>query len=280
MIPCLHLGDIRKVTLLALFISAHLDESGTHKGSKFTTMGGWIATEEQWLGFPEAWSQFLSQYEVSSFHSHEFWHGEGQFAGWSDRKKRKFLSEAMVVLQNATIMSIGTGIINEQYDKFRSTFKVKRYRKDSKYGFCFRLCLGMSLNYVIEKCPKERISFLLESGDPNAGDAQRIFDGLKNGMTTYGGGRPTVVAPYLGSLSFDSKVNFPSLEGADLVASDFYQRLLEGRYKQKHRPSRNLRYLAGASDFAGLQKVVLAERERHIAFSAERLKAASRRTGV
>jgi hypothetical protein len=245
-------------------------------------MGGWIATEEQWLALPGIWRQFLNRpdYKISSFHSKEFWHGEDEFAGWSERKKRTFLRDAKAVLQNATLTSIGAAIINKQYDEFRSTFKVNRWRHDSKYGYCFRLCAVMSLNYVMHEFPKERISFLLESGDPNAGDVQRIFHNLKTAVTTHGGGRPVEYAPYVGVLAFDSPANFPSLEGADLVASDFYQKLVEGKYKQKNKPSRNMRHLAGANDFDDLKAVLIAERARHKAFSEARLKSASRRPDV
>jgi hypothetical protein len=60
-----------QVRLLALFISAHFDESGTHAGSPYTVMGGYVATEHQWAFLDRDWKELLSKFDLTSFHSKE-----------------------------------------------------------------------------------------------------------------------------------------------------------------------------------------------------------------
>lgn len=53
-------------------LSVYADESGTHEGSDFSLLAGWIAGEDFWGEFIPAWQAILNKYNVKHFHFTEF----------------------------------------------------------------------------------------------------------------------------------------------------------------------------------------------------------------
>jgi Protein of unknown function (DUF3800) len=62
------------------------DESGTHDGSDFSLLAGWIAYESVWNEFIPAWQMVLAKYKVESFHFSEF----AEASNIKRNPKRKF----------------------------------------------------------------------------------------------------------------------------------------------------------------------------------------------
>ena len=50
----------------------YADESGTHDGSDFSLLAGWIAYESVWNEIIPAWQAVLDEYKVEHFHFTEF----------------------------------------------------------------------------------------------------------------------------------------------------------------------------------------------------------------
>ena len=73
-------------------------------------MGGFLGTSPDWQTAKSEWAQVLDHYEVTEFHSNEFFGGKGQYRDW-DRTKRDSLLEALLnVLGSSCVTAMGCAI--------------------------------------------------------------------------------------------------------------------------------------------------------------------------
>jgi hypothetical protein len=213
---------------MALFISAHLDESGTHKGSPYTVMAGYVATEGQWAALDWDWKLLLTAYRLSSFHAHEFYHrSEDQYRQLSSIQQASFEEQALALLERSTLFSIAVGLVNKDHEEYRKDAGIKNY-KHSHYGVCFHHCMGDTLRMSERHFKGLPVSFVLEAGHPNSDDVVYTFNTSKFGKVNHAG-KPTIYAHLLGSLAFASDLS--SLEAADLLAYRSYQQMKSGTFR-------------------------------------------------
>jgi hypothetical protein len=67
----------RHVIVAAEFFT-YADESGWHQGAKYCLVAGFIGSPRQWKIFEKEWVSILHRFEVSDFHSKEFfWRNKG-----------------------------------------------------------------------------------------------------------------------------------------------------------------------------------------------------------
>lgn len=257
-----------RVKLLALFISGHFDESGTHSGSAYTVMGGYVATEAQWAVFDWAWRNLLSTYGLTRFHSKEFRGRAGEFKGWTVRRQDEFAKVAEALLARSTLFSIVAGLVNRDHDEFRKNPGIKHYRH-SHYGACFHQCMANAVKIVERNFAGEQISFVLEAGHKNAGDAARIFTTAKIGKLN-SAGKQTILAPYLGDLSFQSGLS--SLEAADFLAHRAYRDILGEKFKSNARTGNNVRLFVDKRFFEMLRPRLVEVKEDLARYAKSRLR--------
>lgn len=261
-----------RMKLLALFLSAHLDESGTHQGSPYTVMGGYVSTERRWLLFEYEWRELLARFGVTAYHSTEFLARKKEFEDWNDAKVRNFVKEAEALLRRLTLFSTVTVLVNKDYDEYRKNLGIKRHVPPSPYGFCFQDCMTHVVQYVQKAWPSERVSFVLEGGHKNQTGALQIFNTSKYGKLNHAGD-VGILAPNLGAIAFES--GLASLEAADFLTNRSYQAALNRRFhpsKPRGRPIRDFRFLVNRSLLSALTRNLRAERERHRQYAAHQLK--------
>ncbi len=75
--------------------------------------------------------------------------------------------------------SVVTALDNDSYEKlYKGGNKPAKLRLDSRYGFCFRMCLYHFILEVRKRRHRKKwphLHVVMESGHPNFGDAERIF---------------------------------------------------------------------------------------------------------
>ncbi len=86
--------------LMAMLV-AYLDESGVHSGSRVCAIAGFVGTEDEWATFERRWKRVLKDANVSTFHMAEFESRLGEFAGWSNMRRKMFLAELMEMIFDA-----------------------------------------------------------------------------------------------------------------------------------------------------------------------------------
>lgn len=99
--------------------------------------------------------------------------------------------------------------------------RPKEVQLDSRYGLCFRYCLGVIPAFAMQSFKRKdlEISFVLESGHPNIGDADRIFKKVKKSTVA----REQEIVRTLKTLTTGDKIKFPGLQIADVVAYNSFQ---------------------------------------------------------
>ena len=69
---------------------AYFDDSGTHEGSSAVTMAGYVANVKGWEEFEKSTEHLFEKEKVTVFRAKKFFHGEDDFAGWTDDHKLRF----------------------------------------------------------------------------------------------------------------------------------------------------------------------------------------------
>jgi hypothetical protein len=156
---------------LFVIVTIYIDESGTH-GSPVTILAGWVGRLGQWATFDPKWNRLLKRSDLSHFHSKTMRHSGGEFKGWTIAEKQAFLAKAAKL---GKTLEFGFTIIlgeNDYQEHYLAGHRPKEVQLDSRYGLCFRYCLGLIPSLAIRSFKKNdlEISFVLKSGHVNLGD--------------------------------------------------------------------------------------------------------------
>jgi hypothetical protein len=216
---------------LFVIVTVYIDESGTHE-SGVTILGGWVGRLGQWAAFDPLWKRLLKRNGLTHFHSKPMRHSQDEFKGWSVKQKGDFMAAAAkVALKN---LAFGFTIIlkDDDYKKhYVADHRPKEIPIDSRYGLCFRYCLGILPTYAKEAF-KDReldIHFVLESGGPS-GDAHRVWKKVRASRKP----NEQEIIKTLKTLTEGDKADYPGLQAADVNAYSAYQHMT--RYPLKTIP--------------------------------------------
>lgn len=92
------------------FVTAFFDESGHSASTRIVAMGGAIAGPKQWGELRLKWKATLGKYGVVVFHMTDFENRHGEFSGWTENRKREFLSELVGSLDENIWFLIGAAV--------------------------------------------------------------------------------------------------------------------------------------------------------------------------
>ena len=158
-----------------------LDASGTDRNSPIVTMGGYVGLLPAWMEFEVGGRAVLDRYSVEVLHAKEFYDTKGDFEGWSRTKKCDFVSQLQEQILGKFDLAVSFSIVKAEFLKAKKAHNVAH--RESAFGYCFRTIVRKMLDDSVLKLALGRgqqdITFVLESGDENAGDARRIFDEAK-----------------------------------------------------------------------------------------------------
>jgi Protein of unknown function (DUF3800) len=208
---------------LFVIVTVYIDESGTHN-SGVTIMGGWVARFGQWATFDPKWRKLLKRNGLTYFHSRKLRQTKGEFKGWSREKKWNFTQDAAKLGLKNLEFGFTIALPDAAYEEhYVAGYRPKEIPLDSRYGLCFRWCLSLIPGFAKEAFGDRELdmNFVLESGHPNAGDAERIFNRVKKqGLTNPA---EVEIVKMLNVISFADKARFPGLQVADINAYSAFQ---------------------------------------------------------
>lgn len=204
---------------LYMALTAYFDESGTHgEKSPAVVLGGFIASEANWVAYENDLTSLLNRFGVEVFHARKFRKRQGEFRGWSDQQFVEFAVAFFDLFDKHLGRGIAVAIPTADYKElYRAEKFPAKGRQDSIYGLCFRFCLLALINFAKDAEYDWPVTIVLESGHPNAGDAVRIFDEIKSKVL-----KPECRS-VLGAVAFDSKEACPQLASADAMVHVLYQ---------------------------------------------------------
>ena len=204
---------------LFVIINVYMDESGTHGGAPLMVMAGYVAKLGQWRDFDELWRRILKKRGLTYFHAKEVWHGENDWKGWSFERKAELADKVTRLCQKRTLFGFSVRLSHDDYKKFYlSGDRPRKTPIDSKYGVCFRICLGFVVEMTAVSLEREdlELNFILEEGHNNSPDAQRIFAQIRQANIPE-------ISPYLGAFSVLQKKKAFGLQAADSLAYAAYK---------------------------------------------------------
>ena len=208
-----------------MVFACYLDEARTDKESALVTMAGYVAPYVDWLPFETGAQAEFEVYGVKVLHGYHLNGSKGQFKGWDWPKKEAFVRALQERLKPTGAIGIAFSVAKAEFVAAKKLHKVMQ--NESSYGFCFRSIVNLILKDPVmrmnfDTIPGADISFILESGATNSGDATRVFDDLKANSPLQG---------RLKSITFAAKDSTKSLQMADLLA--FYSRRHIAKYDEK-----------------------------------------------
>ena len=125
-----HPLNLGQKKILAI-MNVHLDESGIHDGAKVCALAGYCGHENSWRGFEKRWLAVLHEFEVPEYHARRFFardnHGErvGVYAGWDDRKARRFYDHLLRVIVRCRIFPVAGVVVDQEWKSLN--YNERRY---------------------------------------------------------------------------------------------------------------------------------------------------------
>jgi hypothetical protein len=175
-------------------------------------MGGLVGAFGKWTYFNKRWGKMLRRSNIRYYHTKRIRDSDGEFRGWSTKRKAALVVEAGESIQVGTFFGFSMILQKDGYlENYKNEERPRKIQLDSMYGLCFRYCAILAADLVQRTLKRDDIvmNFILESGAKNAGDAQRIFGELK---------RDDVYKNLFCSIVFGGKEAFFGLQGADYVS--------------------------------------------------------------
>ncbi len=191
-------------------IRLYLDESGSG-GDPLTPhaiVGGLIINRPRYDAFEEVWPDVLERHGIDPpLHMKEFGRPHGRFASVSDVCRQALFADVASVINKHKLFSISASLSNQEY---QTHFPSEVTDIFSVYGMCFILAAMVNHKIAENHNHKERIPFILDSGNPNAEHVRMAHASmLKFQKDSF---------MHVGSLTFDEDENLGILQAADVVA--------------------------------------------------------------
>jgi hypothetical protein len=209
--------------MAAVKLVASIDESGTHDGSVYTVMAGWVGRADQWEQFETKWRALLARSGLTHIHSVDLRHGKGQFKDknrWPPPRRIALAQEAQQLALDHSLFSLSVLLKNADYDAHYigadKNLRKNRAAIDSKYGVCARIFMSV-ITALIERYAGEdgQATLVLESGHKSG----RAPDQILVGMYEVAPDRAKFLNP---AINYALKQLCPGVQAADLLAYPVY----------------------------------------------------------
>jgi len=239
-----------------LLFSLCLDETGTDGCHQYVTIGGAVATREQWNEVENAWERKLKSHEIDYFHLREFDASDGPYAGWSRWKKLRLEKALQNCITKNTAFQCAVSIHSETHLAIkRRMIGIRGFHAESDYSLCLRYLMFWVSEYL-ETIDKDfRLEVVAEHG-PWAAGAAETFKRVSN---MQGKWKPAKHAHRLSGFSTRPKGVLQSLGAADLIVGREHIRLTSRQRPHKSRPT--LAHLLTPTDLEAWYEAMIKEKE-------------------
>ncbi len=212
-----------------MFLTAYIDESGTHDGSRYTLMSAVISDADRWRAFEQEWRRLLEQPlpgkgPITHVHGKDLKGRSKQFKGWTPPETAIFADKVSALLDGCCRFTVTAVLQNADYDAHYMPDKQARRQRtavDSKYGVCFRILLSNLAALMQMHYPDSTILLVIEAGHSNGGAAETIYAQMAQIAPE--------MAAFITGITYVEKKKSPGVQGADLCVYPYYVLLSEGR---------------------------------------------------
>jgi thioredoxin len=189
-------------------LAAYLDESGD-KDTPILSVGGYVATGEEWRRFSRDWVSFLQANGIHLFHMVDLEGGNPPFSGWERKRRDDLFKELTEILNSRVIFQTWAAVNVKECEGV-----ITECDKDmiaSPYVFCGVYCLLLISNWARTHWKEEHVVMFFEGGRPFSGDMFRLLNRAVS--------RPWLRERYkIAAIRKGSKKELVPLQAADCLA--------------------------------------------------------------
>lgn len=190
-------------------LSAYLDESGTHKGSRICAMGCLVASPAQWERLSRAWLKVLDAVGVPDFHATDCANGAQAFKGWEPKDRDKLFIRLANLTVRMTAFRVWTAVVMEDYHRFFSDLKER-----FPYSLCALGCAARLRHIAVRRGSGFVIPYVFDQG-PKGKRAFATFDRMSS--------KDKAHYFRMGALTKADRLQMVPLQVADLHAYEVYR---------------------------------------------------------
>jgi len=198
-------------------LRSYLDDSGTHTDgrSRMVVCGGILASDNQHDHLKETWATILNRKGLPFFHMHRLKaHKAEPYLSMSDAD-RKVLLEQLLLTMRARVRYCFAAIMPVSiYEETLTQQEKARY--GNAYAWVAQMAWTMIRVWADRHDYNEPIPFVVEAGTTGEGHLDEVFNRIYANLRMRGLYR-------MHSLTTGSKIDFPGLQAADIVANSFYE---------------------------------------------------------
>jgi len=103
-------------------LTGYFDASGAPDQGTILVVGGFISFEARWREFENRWKVALREAGIECFHMGEFINRKGQFVGWKQRRREKFLNSLAQIIVDTTVRSYASTVVLEDWNKVNQQY--------------------------------------------------------------------------------------------------------------------------------------------------------------
>ena len=161
--------------LVMMMLRAYMDASGKSDdpNSKMVTVGGAVASLEQWTQFETKWQKMLSDFGVSELHMKYLAHFKNEYETWTEDRRRSFLLQSIEIMNSHCEGYMGATMPLEIFESL--TEQQKALLNDPYYP-CFLGCVTGAATCVMHLSPEEGIELFVSDEPGFKGNAQKFWE--------------------------------------------------------------------------------------------------------
>jgi hypothetical protein len=213
-------------------ISCYFDDSGKESdlGNRIVCAAGYMALDNFWDMFLQAWGQHLLKHGIGWLHLKDFMASQDEYAlkGWGWPEKHKILREFVNVIKATHLTGLGVAV---DADAWRKIPKELTEREGTAQEFCFMRLMGMVVRRMKISCPRDYVAVYFDCDQAFTSARFKRFIGVREHSLDAGN--------YLQSFTIAEPRTHLPLQAADLLAWETRKELMRKLGGFESRPEFN-----------------------------------------
>ena len=196
-------------------IRTYMDESGTHEGSPYVTVGAYAGQPKHWKAFTKEWNFRKKPDGIAVYHATDCANQRGEFEGWSVEQCNTFAAKMLPILPKHPPIGVVIGIDMNAFEEGMKAAPELREMIGTPYACCFQWVVQRLLSIVEGHGSNERLAFFHERNDYKK-EADEAFDWIIRHRRRHSSEM---------TLTFGTKEQYVPLQAADILAYEGNKRM-------------------------------------------------------
>lgn len=208
----------------------YLDDSGTDMKDGVVVVAGFIGSERYWTErFKPKWQRFLAEYELSRFHSSQFFSQARPYRDWPEERYQKAKQDIRCILIDMNPLGFGTAVSVKKFEEHRT--RAEYFVNSDPYFFCLQRCLRAMIRGIASATNDDGVRIIV---DRDRGRQQTGEEIARWHETKLRANPPDHVNPDREvEIEYGSSIDHLPLQMADILAHGSFQ---EARNRLQNNP--------------------------------------------